>query len=941
MPRSNAYSSRRSVLRRRWSLERLETRLTLSADDLAPDDFKDDADHLMAATIAPSDDTAAQLLIAGDPRAANTAPIAMDSVHSVNGADQNQPETSLPYPQLADADRLLGELPHFFVGNHAGGGDWIPDVAAQPTFVAPQGTTRWSQWASQLKDGDIVLIPSGAHVIYDANSPTILKAIGVAGTLEFDASQSTSLRVGTILVYPTGHFLIGERELDDGARTLVAAERAAGVLTTIDFVGRVNLTEDPGQMTIGLLAAGGVVHVRGAEVVDPYARLAARAEAGASELVFSAPVAWQAGDYIILADTQVGAIVGQATLQNETVAVLAVDGNVVTLVKPLAYAHEGYVARLGRSVVLQSNEMATGEVVGAPADAMSRAHMLFTGDADVVIQGAALVDLGRTMAAALDDTPRDAQGRVQLNADGTPDYGTNQRGRYPLHAHHLEKSFLFADNLIDGGLKWGITIHQTDGVIRQNVVLHVDGAGIAAENGTETGLVEGNLVIGDGRGSGVLDVTIVNARPAERAADSFGHGGYGYWFASPLMTVRDNIAAGQFRIEAFNYFLFGKAGLKVNEVEGRNPEYVEGINPSVLAGQAFNPTNQPILKFTGNVADLALGDGFVSYYSNAGNWAVDNFTAYIRGARNRGVVLYYSAPPLQPREAFQGVTNSTILGPYSLGLDPTKAPARPNPRLLMLSIGIDGNQQGATPTMRVTNTRVEGFYNGILVPKGGGDLTRLELNNFRDIWVPWSVFPASQVNIRDVMHGSLAPSTQAHENIYLQDDVTPLVAAVRNSNIVARLVSWLNSRTDVRVYNYNGTGRDFQLWFEPQRPDFVIPILELTNAEAWKRYGLAIGGAIAPAGSEAGVVGAYSGTIAAPRPAIWTVTSPIVTAPSAFVEYRIKFSTFEQAPAAGVVRTTFSGLQPGLNLIPVKVNYLGAAYTKTLVLWGKFTVETP
>ena len=37
-------------------------------------------------------------------------------------------------------------------------------------------------------------------------------------------------------------------------------------------------------------------------------------------------------------------------------------------------------------------------------------------------------------------------------------------------------------------------------------------------------------------------------------------------------------------------------------------ETVAGIHADVLAGKPFNPTSQPILRFTGNVADLALGD---------------------------------------------------------------------------------------------------------------------------------------------------------------------------------------------------------------------------------------------------------------------------------------------------------------------------------------------
>ncbi len=63
----------------------------------------------------------------------------------------------------------------------------------------------------------------------------------------------------------------------------------------------------------------------------------------------------------------------------------------------------------------------------------------------------------------------------------------NQIGRYSLHLHHLfgpaspppnSYQFILIGNAIDGGTKWGITIHNTHyGLVQDNVVYNAAGAG--------------------------------------------------------------------------------------------------------------------------------------------------------------------------------------------------------------------------------------------------------------------------------------------------------------------------------------------------------------------------------------------------------------------------------------------------------------------------------
>jgi hypothetical protein len=848
------------------------------------------------------------------------AEVAEVSTVAVTSTDHQHDGEHAELQWLDDSLRLPGELPHFYVGHHdANSGDWYPDVAAMPTVVAPAGHSLWSDWASNLTAKDVVYIPEGSHVVYDADSSNTFKAIGIAGTLEFAIDRSTKLTVGTILIYPDGGFYVGVTE---------SGERPAQpVRSTVVFDGVVNVTEDPTQMTVGLIATGGKVHIEGDEVQTAFAELSAPAAAGSQTLQFAVAPDWQPGDRLVLADTQVGGQAKNFQSQWEEVEVAAVDGGVVRLTAPLQYAHVGYVGQISRNIVFRSAD-------GAGTADQSRGHMLFGGDTQVTVRSAAFVNLGRTKAEPINDTRRGANGQVILDDQGQPVIGTNQRGRYNLHAHHLTEAAVFENIVIDGALKWGLALHGTYSEIRDSVAVRFEGAAFASEDGNEIGVVERNLTIGTGGGTGIADNVIVNASPGEAKNNSFGHGGFGFWFASPLMHVRDNVAAGQYRVDGFAYWLFGREGMRLPVVAGANPDALVGISANVLAGKNFNPSYQPVVEFARNRADVALGHGFVSYYSNANHWAVDQFHANIRSLNAKGVHFYYSAPRTYPRADNQSVINSVLIGPYALGLDPNTAPARPYPAWQgQLSLGIDGDPTGATPIVHVRDSQIVGFYDGIITSRGGMDIERVHLQNFRNIGVPYSVFPSVQVNIIDVTYADLSNAQHPQELIYLDDDVTYYVKSVRDNNNVNRLNSWLTSRTEVRVYNHNGTDRDFQVYFEPQRPDYVIPILEMTNQQAQDRYGISIGDALAPAGSEPQVVGRV-GPIQPILPGV-RYNPAVSTKPDLNLEYVVKHSYGAGDPPA-VRFTEAITLQPGLNFITREIPYEGSVYKKTFVIWGQF-----
>ena len=129
----------------------------------------------------------------------------------------------------------------------------------------------------------------------------------------------------------------------------------------------------------------------------------------------------------------------------------------------------------------------------------TRGHVLLTDRAEVDIRYVAFKDLGRTMIAPLDSTTLDAGGHATH-------IGANQIGRYSLHLHHLfgpanpppnSYQFILIGNAIDGGTKWGITIHNTHyGLVQDNVVYNAAGAGIMTEDGSETAnVIQNNFIV--------------------------------------------------------------------------------------------------------------------------------------------------------------------------------------------------------------------------------------------------------------------------------------------------------------------------------------------------------------------------------------------------------------------------------------------------------------
>lgn len=366
-------------------------------------------------------------------------------------------------------------------------------------------------------NGSRVYIPDGFTVTYDAESTARLQTLRVDGTLQFATDKNTKMLIDTFVVMETGHLFIGTQA------NPMQADKTANII----FTGGVSIDDsrrqstDPKKMGLGLVSDG-QVRIYGADKLD-YTSLQGDALKGSKELLLSlpsgatTPQGWKVGDRLVLGGTSYnssGSNSNNSRYQDEVLTITAINGNRISFtnnditsgdntvlrfnhLRPSQFVNDYnlklYVANTTRNVVFQSE-------LGLATPIKERGHVMFMDNPDVVVENAGFYNLGRTdKTKAIDDTA--------TNFNGTPGTGTNPRGRYALHFHHVGAGdingtpAIAEGNAIVGSPGWGIVHHDSHLNLDHNVVFDVAGAGISAEAGTEIGSWTNNLVIkmtGDG-----------------------------------------------------------------------------------------------------------------------------------------------------------------------------------------------------------------------------------------------------------------------------------------------------------------------------------------------------------------------------------------------------------------------------------------------------------
>jgi hypothetical protein len=689
----------------------------------------------------------------------------------------------------------------------------IPDAAITHT-VARDGLwsdkNTWKDGVPPTADAN-VLVPKDRTVTLDCFCDVALRTVRVDGKLQFAHDRNTALLVDTLLVLPTGRLVIGT-----AAQPITADKQAKLIFADR---GPIDVKWDPHQLSRGLISHGAVI-MYGAPTTAHVALAAAPRKGDIRMQLAQQPLNWNKGDRLILPS---------ATLQapDEELTILAIDGKEAT-VAPLAHDHaapaEGLsvpLANLTRNIVIASQNA---------KDSGRAGHVMFMHSPTVNINNVAFHDLGRTdKRKPINDPKLDEQKHVK---DGS---GTNPRGRYAVHFHRAGIDSESCPSFVKGCVVhnspgWGFVNHSSFVEFENNVAFNVTGAAFVTEAGDEIGAFRGNLAIRSA-GSG-HDVE------SRRSIQDFGHEGDGFWFQGGGVDIENNIACGHAQVG----FIF----------------FTNGLEQEGLGITKFAAANLP------NAA-WAHGAKVVS----VGQVPVRSFKGNVVFASHTGIVpRHHLSHPKDGGPRYPGVTllADSVVWNTQVGVH-----VRYSSNITLRNLRLIGNpsdkhgQQTAVlgqieevNRIRCENLHVTGWRAGVDVRESGS-------------WVIDGGFYDNQINI-------LVPTTiERGRTIEITGAIRFAEPAKPNSNhydiyLAAEFRTVFQGRDPNSLFEPDViTFKGKQLYYLEQAADFVplrkkversddkmvvsadgkVPaeLLDKTNNALWKSYGLAIAGAVAPAGA--------------------------------------------------------------------------------------------
>ncbi|MCB1215050.1 MAG: right-handed parallel beta-helix repeat-containing protein, partial [Deltaproteobacteria bacterium] len=425
------------------------------------------------------------------------------------------------------------------ISNHEGeDGDTVEAVeVVQANGGNDELILQWSNastWGGRVPQaGDTVLIPQGARVVLDQDTPD-LAGLTIEGTLEF-APQDIQLTADWILVMG-GQLIIGSEETPYEHQATITLDATD---TTEEVMGHMG--------TRGIMVMNGTLSLHGASPAVTWTQINDHAYEGSSQLTLKESVDWQVGDQLVLAPTDFFGV-----SFTEKLELSSTNENKLSLSSPLSGFHWGrlqYVTSEGLSLSPDDSVTAPGSSseIETPLVLDERAeignltrNIVIQGPDDELWQekgfGAHVMVMGLSSIVEVDGVEFRRVGQAGFLA------------RYPFHWHRLsydgegaERGDATGQYLRNSSIHQSsnrcVTIHGTNGVlVENNICYDILGHAIFFEDAVERrNTVENNLVLR------VRFPTASNAlKLHDRAQSGTESGSSGIWVSNPDNTVRYN-----------------------------------------------------------------------------------------------------------------------------------------------------------------------------------------------------------------------------------------------------------------------------------------------------------------------------------------------------------------------------------------------------------------
>ena len=436
-------------------------------------------------------------------------------------------------------------------------------LAQQPAAgLSAVSAGSWSDpatWGGAVPaDGDIVTIGADLDVVLDVSTPA-LHGLNLDGRLSFSNDNDVELTTEWVLL---------RGELRAGRAGVPHTAKATITLTNTVPDENIN-----GMGDRGILIAGGDLSLHG-DRENAWTRLAATADAGATEIEVVDASQWRVGDEIVLASTDFN------PRQAERRIVTAIRGNEISLNRPLEYMHfgeitygvdeRGEVGLLTRNIKVQASADAEQSYFGG--------HIMAMAGSSMHVAGVELARMGQHLTLA----------------------------RYPIHWHINgdARGQYIRNSAIHDTFNRCVTVHGTDNLrIENNVTYNTVGHCFFMEDGIESGnkfvsnlgiqtkchptlpCEPTNLGIPGERGNGQQSENVLI--PSDNTVAT-------YWITNPANDYIDNVAAGS---DSTGFWL-------------SLPEHPVGAFEGTEISQSIWPRLTPLGDFRGNVAHSNY-DGFM------------------------------------------------------------------------------------------------------------------------------------------------------------------------------------------------------------------------------------------------------------------------------------------------------------------------------------------